>query len=106
MNDYTTNYPTCGTTESNTSLVIKKNFLSEKTSKITKVIIYFLSIILTFITASLITSMLWVNHTEKAYGKGFDKGYDLGCKVTKIEATNSEQTIDISKAYNYDGNKK
>lgn len=110
MNDYTTNsinsttFSTGGTTESNDSIEIKKPFLSEKTSKILKVITYFLGILITFIIASLITSLIWKDNTKQVLNDSFDKGYNVGYNIGKTEVTNpkQDQTIDISKAYQYE----
>lgn len=101
MNNYTT-YPTCGTTESNYSIEIKKPFLSEKTSKILKVITYFLGILLTFIIASLITNLIWPENSKQIYKEQFEKGYNKGYNKAKFEALKQYNTIDISKAYQYE----
>ena len=104
MNDYTT-YPTCGTTESNYSIAIKKNFLAKNASTI-KVITYLVGIIVAIMIGSSLANLTLKNYTKQVYDKAFDKGYELGYNVAKIEATNSDKTIDISKAFQYDGNKK
>jgi len=100
MNNTTTDikFPTCGTTESNDSIEIKKPFLSEKTSKILKVITYFLGILLTFIIASIITSLIWKNNTKQVINDSFDKGYNVGYNIGKTELTKQDKTIDFSKA--------
>ena len=104
MNNTTTDikFPTCGTTESNDSIEIKKPFLSSKVSKILKVIIYFLGIILTFIIASVVTNLIWKNNTKEALNNAFDKGYKVGYTIGKTETTNSQETNNnISKAFQY-----
>lgn len=93
MNDYTT-YPTCGTTESNDSIEIKKPFLSEKTSTILKVITYFVGIILAIMLGSALGN--------KAYNKAFVQGYKQGYNNAKTELTKQDKTIDISKTYQYE----
>ena len=101
MNNYT-NYPTCGTTESNDCIEIKKPFLSSKTSKILKVITYFVGIIIAIMIGSALANLTLKNYTKQVYDNAFDKGYNVGYNVAKIEATNSEQTNNnISKAFQY-----
>lgn len=101
MNNYTT-YSTCGTTESNDSIEIKKPFLSEKTNTILKVITYFVGIIVSIMIGSSLANLTLKNYTKQVYDNAFDKGYNVGYNVAKIEATNSEQTNNnISKAFQY-----
>lgn len=108
MNDYTTNsintptFPTCGTTESNDSIEIKKPFLAKNASTILKLITYFFGIIATFIIASEISNFIWPENSKEIYRDAFDKGYSQGYNNAKSEASKQGQTIDFSKAYQYE----
>lgn len=100
MNNYTT-YPTCGTTESNDTIEIKKNFLAKNASTI-KVITYLVGIFVSIMIGSALGNLTLKNYTKQVFDKAFDKGYNVGYNVAKIEATNSEQTNNnISKAFQY-----
>ena len=101
MNDYTTNYSTGGTTESNDSIEIKKNFLEKKASTILKAITYFVGIITTFMIASTLTNLIWPDNSRQIYKDAFDKGYSQGYNNAKSEATKPDQTNNISKAFQY-----
>lgn len=103
MNNTTTDikFPTCGTTESNDSIEIKKNFLAKNASTI-KVITYLLGIIISIILGSSLANFTLKNYTKQVYDNAFDKGYNVGYNVAKIEATNSEEpNNNISKAFQY-----
>lgn len=103
MNYNTTNYSTCGTTESNDAIEIKKkSLLAEKTNTILKVITYFVGIIITFMIASELTNFIWPDNSRQVYKDAFDKGYNQGYNNAKIELTKPDQTIDFSKAYQYE----
>ena len=109
MNDYTTNsintptFSTCGTTESNDSIEIKKkSLLAEKTNTILKAITYFVGIIITFMIASAISNLIWPDNSKEVYKDAFDKGYSQGYNNAKSEASKQDQTIDFSKAYQYE----
>lgn len=112
MNDFTTTtsintptFPTGGTTESNDSIEIKKNFFAKKANTILKVITYFVGIIITFMIASALTNLIWPDNSRQVYKDAFDKGYNQGYQNAKTEATKPEQTIDISKAFQYESKK-
>lgn len=92
MNNYTT-YPTCGTTESNDAIEIKKNFLA-KNASIIKVITYLVGIFVAIMIGSALGN--------KAYNKAFINGYEQGYYKAKTELTKQDKTIDISKAFNYE----
>lgn len=109
MNDYTTTsintptFSTGGTTESNDSIEIKnKSFLEKKASTILKVITYFFGIIITFMIATVLTNLIWPDNSRQVYKDAFDKGYNQGYNNAKIELTKQDQTIDFSKAYQYE----
>lgn len=108
MNDNTTNsintptFSTCGTTESNDSIEIKRSFLAKNASTILKAITYFFGIIATFIIASAITNLIWPDNSKEVYKDAFDKGYSQGYNNAKSEASKQDKTIDFSKAYQYE----
>lgn len=102
MNNYTT-YPTCGTTESNDSIEIKnKSLLKEKANTILKVTTYFLGIIVAFMIASALTNLIWPENSKQIYKDEYNKGYKQGYNKAKFEALKQYNTIDISKAYQYE----
>lgn len=102
MNDNTTNFPTCGTTESNDTIEIKNNFLAKNASTILKGITYFFGIIITIMIASALSNLLWPDNSRQVYKDAFDKGYNQGYNNAKSEASKPDQTIDFSKAFQYE----
>lgn len=106
MNNNTTTdikFPTCGTTESNDTIEInKKSLLAEKASTILKAITYFVGIIITFMIASALTNLIWPDNSRQVDKDAFDKGYNQGYNNAKTELTKPDQTIDFSKAYQYE----